>query len=265
MNSKESNSLQLLVVGKEGKKEKKSNPNIELRCGEVQELMSKPPTAILKSGIAIIMVFVASFFALSFFIIYPEKMITTVKILPSVDVDYLSSPIDGHLIWMIKGMNTDVTKGDTLAIISHYPADTLYLISGFKGHAYKVDVLEKNINVKAGQRLFYISKKVNDEHAHKIYGVIYLPVDSTSVLRLGQITEVNYKGGAYPFVISEFGSVANEEGKYPISITYDDTLHLFTNIEPEYSIAKIQISNQTVFEKFFAKRLNILDKYKVNR
>jgi len=78
-----------------------------------------------------------------------------------------------------------------------------------------------------------------------------------------QTTEIEYKGHSYSFVISEVGNITNEEGKIPISISYVDSFYSFKNIETEKCMAKISLSEQTVFEKFFAKRLNFLNRYKI--
>jgi len=264
MSKRENNKPQIRVAGVVSKPEKENKKKIELRSGEVQELIGRPPAAILKSGITVILFFVVSFFISSFFIVYPEQMTATAKLFPSMDIDCVNSPSDGRLLWVIDNMNADVAKGDTLAKIINYSADTSCLVSSVDGHAFKADVLEKNMDIKAGQRLFFISRTVNIGQKHEIHGVIYLPIDSISVLRLGQVAEVNYKGFSYPFVVSEFGSIANDEGKYPITVSYVDSLNLFNNVEPETCVAKIKMSNQTVFEKFFAKRLNVLNKYKIN-
>ncbi len=244
--------------------EKEGEQRIELRSGEVQELMTRPSGAILKSGITVILVLVLAFFASSLFISYPEEMNTTAKLFPSLDIEHLDAPSDGHLIWVVDSMSIDVKKGDTLAQVVHHTVDTICIVCHVDGHAFKADALERNIDIKAGQHLFYVSKDNTDGKKREVHGVIYLPRDSCSVLRLGQTTEVNFNGFSCPFVITEFGRIANEEGRYPIGITYVDSLNLFNNVEPERSFVTIKMSNQTVFEKFFAKQLNFLNRYKIN-
>ena len=258
MSKQEKNEPCVVISGKK----KEAKDQIELRSGEVQELMTRPPSAILKSGITVVLIFVVVLFVSSYFIVYPEQMTGTAKLFPAMEVEYMDAPSDGHLLWVTDSMNTNVKKGDTLAVISHY-SDTTCLVCHVDGHAFKADVLERNMDVKAGQHLFYISLTDDDEQKREVRGVIYLPADSSSVLRIGQVVDINYKGISYPFVIKEFGSIANEKGRHPISISYVDSLRLFKNIEPEVCMAKIQSSNQTIFDKFFAKRLNLLDKYKV--
>lgn len=268
MSKQKKDSPQLIIAGVVGnnietKKDAKENSsNIELRSGEVQELMNRPPGLILKSGITVILMLVIVFFALSSFLTYPEQLTTTAKLFPAMPMECVESPIDGRLAWVINGLNRDVKKGDTLAMICH-SADTMYLTSKVNGRAYLTDVLERNMIVKAGQSLFKIAEVINKKQTRKVHGVIYLPIDSVLVLKSGQIAEVNYKGASFPFQISEFGSIANKEGKYPISITFVDSLNNFNNIESENCMAMIKMSNQTVFEKFFAKQLNILNKYRV--
>lgn len=264
MNKQEKNAPQPYVVGVVSKTIEDGKTKIELRSGEVQELMGRPPSAILKSGITIILILVVSFFVSSLFLVYPEQMTVTAKLFPSMDIEYMDSPFDGHLVWVTDSMNTDVAEGDTLAMIVRHPADTICLVCHVEGHAYKADFMEKNMTIVAGQRLFCVSKTDNADQKHNVNGVIYLPYDSSSVLKLGQIANVNYKGASFPFVIAEFGKIANEEGKQPIRITYIDSLNYFNNIEPEICVAVIQKSTQTIFEKFFAKRLNILNNYKIN-
>lgn len=263
MNKQEKNKPSVVVSGVVKSKKKEAKDQIELRSGEVQELMTRPASTILKSGITIILFFVVVLLTFSYFIVYPEQMTVKAKLFPALEVEYMNAPSDGHLLWLTDSMATNVKKGDTLAILIHNQADTMCLVCHVDGQAFKVDVLERNMDVRAGQHLFFISKANNDEQKHEVRGVIYLNSDSSSVLRFGQVVDINYKGISYPFVIKEFGSIANDKGKYPISISYVDSLKLFKNIEPEVCIAKIQTSNQTIFEKFFAKRLNVLDKYRI--
>lgn len=263
MNKQEKNKPSVVVSGVVKSKKKEAKDQIELRSGEVQELMTRPASAILKSGMSIILFFVVILLTSSYFIVYPEQMIVTAKLFPVFEVEYMDAPSDGHLLWVTDGMDTNVEKGDTLAILIHNQADTMCLVCHVDGQAFKVDILEKYMDVRAGQHLFYISKVNNGERKHEIRGVIYLHTDSSSVLSLGQVVDINYKGISCPFVIKEFGSITNDKGKYPISISYVDSLKLFNNIEPEVCMAKIQTSNQTIFEKFFAKRLNVLDKYRI--
>ena len=244
MSKQKKDSPQLIIAGVVGnnietpKDAKENSSNIELRSGEVQELMSRPPGIILKSGITVILMLVIVFFALSSFLTYPEQLTTTAKLFPAVPMECVESPIC-------------------------HSADTMYLTSKVDGRAYLTDVLERNMIVKAGQSLFKIAEVVNKKQTRKVHGVIYLPIDSVLVLKSGQIAEVNYKGVSFPFQISEFGSIANKEGKYPISLTFVDSLNIFTNIESENCMTMVRMSNQTVFDKFFAKQLNILDKYRV--
>lgn len=243
---------------------KEDGQRIELRSDEVQELMTRPPRAILRCGITVILILVIIFFCLSFFIVYPEKMTTMAKIFPPMDIECLDAPSDGRLLWVADGMSIDVKEGDTLAILAHHSTDTTLIISYVDGHAYKADALERNSDIKAGQRLFYITRSNNNNQKHKVHGVIYLARDSSSMLRLGQTIYVSCKGVSYPFEITEFGRIANNDGKYPIGITYTDSLNLFNNIEPERSVVTIKMSNQTIFKKFFSKHLNILNKFKIN-
>jgi len=266
MSKQENEQMQFVVASVSGKSKKnEDSTKIELRSGEVQELMNRPPAAILRSGITVIFFFVVLFFAASFFIVYPDKMTTTVKLYPSMDIDYVNSSIDGRLLWVIDSMNIAVAQGDTLAKILCFPTDTVYVISTVDGYAFKVDVLVPNMDIKAGQHLFCISKTDNVGQTHKVCGAIYLPADSASILRIGQLLEISFHGRTYPFVISEFGEIVNEDGDYPIMISFIDSLNRINNVEPVTCSAKILMSNQTIFEKFFAKRMNIFDKYKINK
>jgi len=255
------------VVAKANKKDKAAKAEeekIELRSGEVQELMGRPPSAILKSGITVILVFVVMFFSASFFIVYPERIAVTARLFPSEDVTYMNSPADGRLLWVIDSMSAEVSAGDTLARIALHNADTACIVCNADGRVFKTDVLEKNMEVCSGQPLFHLSEKGSGSMLHEVRGVIYLPADSFSVLRIGQKANIMYKGHSHPFVITEFGKIANDEGRYPVSISRVDSLGLFDNVEPEVCLATVQVANQTVFEKFFAKRFNIVDKYRVN-
>ena len=141
MSKQKKDSPQLIIAGVVGnnietpKDAKENSSNIELRSGEVQELMSRPPGIILKSGITVILMLVIVFFALSSFLTYPEQLTTTAKLFPAVPMECVESPIDGKLAWVINGLNRDVKKGDTLAMICH-SADTMYLTSKVDGRAY---------------------------------------------------------------------------------------------------------------------------------
>ena len=252
----------IMMTAQISESDKEYNTKIELPSGEVQELMTRPPSAILSVGITIISVFVVSFFVSSFFIVYPEQMEASARLFPSVEMDYMDSPDKGRLLWVIDSMESKVSKGDTLAKIIRYSTDTLCLVSNCDGTAYKVDAWRTNIDIEAGQRLFFISKNVKEKRIHKVHGVVYIPVSNMSFLREGQVVMVNYSGIKKTFTISDFGSITNHEGTRPVCIMSVDSVNLFNNIEDVTCNAEIQISNSTVFESFFARRLNFFDRYK---
>lgn len=262
MNKQENIKSQIVVAGSTNKK-KEPNTIIELRSAEVQELMNKPPSAILKSGISVILFLVISFFVSSFYVVYPERMTIMAELLPSAEIEYINSLSDGYLLWVIDSMKTKVAKGDTLIKMIQFTSDTVCIVNQTDGYAYKMDVLEKNMNIKSGQQLFCISRNIDDYKKHEVNGIIYLPRDSASFLKQGQVFELNYKGSSYLFFIKDFGRIANSDGRYPIKITYVDSLGIFNSIQSEICIAQASISNQTVFQRFFARQLNFKNKYKL--
>lgn len=238
--------------------------NIELRRSDVQELMGKPPSTILKFGILTILLFVISLFISSLFLVCPDVIKADCRLFPYMDADCVSSPVDGRIVYSIDGMKTMVDRGDTLVgIVSQtesHPADTSYIISDKRGMAYKTDVLAKNMKVKRNQRLFHFPRALDSIERNDINGVIYLSSDEMSILKPGQPVEVECGEKEFQFSISDFGNIPNESGKYPVIVTCTDTMCLLNYFEAVECVAKIRTTGETVFEMFFMKRLNVLKK-----
>lgn len=86
------------------------NNDIELRSEEVQEIMNRVPPAILRCGITVMALIVATFFAIAFFIEIPVTEDCTF----TMDTDKTK-----NIIYMSQSALKSVQSGDTTEVRLH--------------------------------------------------------------------------------------------------------------------------------------------------
>ncbi len=132
---------------------RKEEPRIELRSGEMQELMGRVPPAILRMGISVILVFLVLAFASGYYIKYPDT-ITVMATLRNTNyaIDIKNSR-GGIVRNEIPGYVRHVIEGETLAVITPQYGEEAYpefIVSPTRGIAYPCDNFKKKDYVDEG-------------------------------------------------------------------------------------------------------------------
>ena len=92
--------------------------NIELRSEEFQEILGKTPHWILRSGIAVVFLFLATGLLLINYLHYADKVPSKVVITTQIATSNVISPTQGYLRLLLKS-NADVKEGNTIAYIEN--------------------------------------------------------------------------------------------------------------------------------------------------
>ncbi len=112
-----------------------STKNIHLRSDEISEIMGIPPRWVVRWGITIIFIVIATVFIGSAFFRYPDIVSATVTITSENPVSVLISKANGKIAKINYPDNSVVSKNDTIAIIDN-PAksnDIVFLTKILKG------------------------------------------------------------------------------------------------------------------------------------
>ena len=230
-------------------------PNIELRSEEVQELMGKIPPFILRMGISVIFVFVALIFVASNFIKYPD--IISIPIVAK-NVSYvvgIKAAKSGLLIesHMEHGR---ICKGEVLAkIVANRDCehDTISVMSPFSGVVYPCDVFQKFNYIEKNSVLCVVVDSIKD----KIKAKAFVTADLKKYITKGMTVESSINNNPLVGKVTSIADYAN-----PYNVTYTISMEFETPVELGNTIiwnsqanAKIKITEQSVFNKFFKNKI----------
>lgn len=241
----------------------KKSTNIELRSEEVQELMGKISPIIQRIGISIVLVFVILIYIASNVIMYPD--IVSVPIIAN-NVNYVSeikTESSGILIES-KISHDNVCNGDTLAKIVSDNADgqdTVFIISPCSGIVYPCDIVKQFSYVESGSVLCIVSDSIND----KIRAKAFITAEMKNKILKDMVVESIIEGNV---IVGKVVSVADYadpyKGTYAMSMEFETPLGLVNTIFwHSQAIAKIKITERSVFDKFFKERIIPTIKYKM--
>lgn len=100
--------------------------DIALRSEEVQDILNKPPQWMIRWGNSLLMLLIALFFALSYFIKYPDVVEGTAVISTDVPPVLVQSNISGRIAHLYFDDGQQVRQGDVLAeIINPVPSESI--------------------------------------------------------------------------------------------------------------------------------------------
>ena len=105
----------------------KKKRHIEIRSEEVQEILGKMPTWIIRNGIVLIFIIIALLFTGSWVFKYPDVIHSTIVITSSNPPATLIARSDGKITHFFVADNQNVKKGNYLAIIEN-PANYQHVI-----------------------------------------------------------------------------------------------------------------------------------------
>lgn len=230
-------------------------PNIELRSEEVQELMGKIPPTILRVGISFILSLVIIIFIASNFVKYPD-----VTIIPIVakNVSFMID-IKATKSGIISELNMDygdVCKGDTLVKIITENGDlhdTVFIKSPVTGIVYPFNALQENDYVEENSVLCVIVDSVRD----MITAKSTVSTDLKKRLKPGMAIDSDIDGVLLHGKVKAIADYANpNNGAYAIAITFEPAKELENTIVwNSHTDAKIRITEQSIFDKFFKEKI----------
>lgn len=232
-------------------KTKTDIPNIELRSGEVQELMGKIPPAIIRVGISVILIFVILIYIASNYIKYPD--IISIPIVAK-NVNYVTEikPIKSGVLIEANYEYGSVDKGYTLAKLvtnSIDMKDTIILTAPFAGVIYPCDTFHENDYIEKNTALCVLVDSIRN----KITAKGYISTDYRNRITIGMEVESSINNNSIEGKVTSIANYANpNNGTYTINMEFETPEELNHTIVWNLHIdAKIIVTERSVFDKFF--------------
>ena len=91
----------------------------EIYTEEVHDILSKPPSGIIRNGVTLIGIVIILLLAGSWFIKYPDKVTAAIKVSTSQVPASLIAKTSGKITHLFVSNNQVVHKGDILAVIEN--------------------------------------------------------------------------------------------------------------------------------------------------
>ncbi len=226
-------------------KKNKDLPVIELRSEEVQELMDRKPSWILKYGISVVFLLLCSAFVGSKYIDYPDELELSVTLLPNVNTKRYVNKMDAEIIKVLPNLEKRVRAGDTLAVLT-YGKDTVSFLSPYNGIAYFSDTYNSGEIVKSGD----LSVLVSNSEGEKLstFAQSYVDEEMSKKITIGMVMTTD--NGRYRYVVKEKSSIPDADGLYAIQFVRVSKNNERLLIEQKVS-GKVTIEKTNVYDKFF--------------
>lgn len=232
-------------------KESKDLPVIELRSEEVQELMDKKPSCIMRYGIGVVLFLLCCSFVASKFVPYPDEIKVNVILSPNVKTKKFVNANDAEILYITPHLESNVCCGDTLGVLA-YNNDTVILVSPYNGLAY----ISGNYNcgdvIKSGSLTILVSdcKTLTST----IYAHSSVDIENAKKIRRGMIMKT--EGDQDRYVVKELSSIPDVNGLYTIVYTKENRLSKKIMVQQEKA-GNIILDNTNVYDKFFAQGIKI--------
>ncbi len=203
--------------------------DLELRSEEVQEILSKPPSWIIRWGITLVLFLVIIFVSLSFIIKYPDVLSAKVIVTTEQPPERIIARTAGQMDSIFTTNGEEVTAGKSLAII--------------KNTATFEDVMLLKMIIDTLQ--------INSTN-------FSFPMDKTASLSLGDI-EVAYidfeRSYVEYFLLKSLNPYSNQlsgdkETLDQVKIRLRRNMELLNNLQQEYELKKVEINRyKGLFQK----------------
>lgn len=229
-------------------KDNKDIPVIELRSEEVQELMDRKPSFILRYGIGVVLLLLCCSFAVSKFVPYPDELKVNVTFTPNVNTKKFVNVRDAEVLYIIPNLESKVCNGDTLGVFV-YEKDTVSFVSPYNGIAYRTGGYSCGDIIKSGNLTILVSD-CESRHSN-LYAYSYVDMESAMRIRCGMI--MTTEGDEY--VVKELSSIPDVNGLYTIVFTKDSKQSKKIMMQQE-ATGCIILDNTNVYDRFFAQGIN---------
>lgn len=226
-------------------KENKDLPVIELRSEEVQELMDRKPSFILRYGIGVVLFLLCCSFAASKFVPYPDELKVNVTLLPNVNTKKFVNTREAEVLYITPNLESKVCCGDTLGVLV-YENDTITFVSPYKGIAYRSGDYNCGDVIKTGSLTILVSDC--ETLTSTIYAHSSVDIESAKRIKRGMIMKT--EGDQEKYVVKELSSIPDENGLYTIVYTKDNRSGKKIMVQQEKK-GSIILDNTNVYDKFF--------------
>lgn len=238
--------------------EKKENvPNIELRSEEVQELMDKNPSTILRVGLSAILVFIIIILIASNYVKYPDTISFPIIVRNINNIAEVKAAKSGQLL-ELRIEHRHVCKDDTLAKIvgkSNGKLDTLSITAPFSGIVFPCDEFQYSNYIEKNTPLCVVVDSIKD----KINAKAYVTGSLKSNISKGMVIETTLNNNPLVGKVIYIADYANPyKGTYTISTEFETPKELRgTVFWNAHTNAKIKIMGASVFDKFLGIASNL--------
>ncbi len=241
-------------------KENKTRRNvryIELRSEEVQELMGKIPPAIIRVGISMVLLFVVLLIALSCFVKYPEVMTVEAKLYNTNNIMEVRAGASGWYHTFRELRMKRVAKGDTLfgVMANMEDKNIIYKVAETDGYAFPCGILQNGVFLQKDSIVCLIADTVQAG----LTAMAEIGADARGRIREGMSVETEVNGISANGHIAEISEYPNPlSGTYSIIMEFENVTELRRMLVYNKTTATdIKVDEQTIFDKFFAKRFRI--------
>ncbi len=230
---------------------------IELRSEEVQELMGKIPPAIIRVGISMVLLIVVLLIALSCFVKYPEVMTVEAKLYNTNNIMEVRAGASGlyHAFGELRMKR--VAKGDTLfgVMANMEDKNIIYKVAETDGYAFPCGILQDGVFLQKDSLVCLIADTVQAG----LTAMAEIGADARGRIREGMSVEAEVNGLPVNGHIAGISGYPNPlSGAYSIIMEFEDVAELRGMlIYAKVTATDIKVDEQTIFDKFFAKRLRI--------
>ncbi|SDT43418.1 HlyD family secretion protein [Mucilaginibacter mallensis] len=228
--------------------------NKQKHIEEIQEIISAPPSWLLRWGITLFFAVLVLILAVSEIIQYPDVVQTTLKIRSLTLPHTIVAVKYGKLAKLLVDNNQEVKKGQILAVIK---SDTgmINVVASQTGHLTYAGIIHKNQELVLNKVLFFIYEGGQD-----FFGEMLVPKASLNEVKEQQ--EVMIKLRSYPY--QEYGifhgkikyitNSADNEDEYIAEVDFNpnnltDTRKLLILRDGMMGDAGIITQNQTVLKR----------------
>ncbi len=226
--------------------------DIGLRSEEVQELMGRMPSHIVRFGIPVILCFVLVFLGASYFISYPDIETFPIKIVSENVTMECKTPMDGKLVMKNREIPCKVSAGQTIVSIVKNE-DTVNIVSPISGRVFKRTIFRDGESMDSAKTICIVVPYCR----FKCYGYIYVDYHTKHLLSLHTKVEVEYKSTSIKSVVTQIADLPNSQtGLYDVELDLGlfkhDVYDIVGNTEV---VAKIHRSDATIFDKIFKSKV----------
>ncbi len=228
-------------------KSKKRNPlDIGLRSEEVQELMGKMPSNMVRFGIPVILCFVLVLLGASYFINCSIIETFPIEIVSEEISEDCKIPNHGNLMLINDQFPSEICAGQTIARVAK-DNDTINIVSSISGKVFKRSFYRDGESVDSSIVICTIVPYGKIEY----YGYIHVNYHTKKLLNYQTEIEVEYNSTLINGKVKRIAELPDQKtGLYTVEIFLGSFTHdSYEMVGNPNAIAKINLDSTTIFDK----------------